>query len=355
MSRSSEKTILVINSGDGTGLNFTRSLELAGGYRTVGIDTTVEDFHTSEAHSKHFLVWEDPAELVEAVNTIADKEGADLIYAADTSPQLMAICERREDLIRPTLLPDKSDHWLMEDKWATWVALEGAGLPVPATILATDRESIAGFMRKHADIWLRRRRGSGGSGALATASLPLAQAWLDEHRGWQEFTVAERLTTRTATFSGLWYEGDLVCSQLRERLSWKYPSATASGVTGVTGAQHTLWDEYLHDLAIRCVRATCVRPHGIIGVDFTFDREGNPLPTEVQPARFYSSIFFLARVGVNFPDLYCRLALNELDKPLKPSVNPIRDRRYWVKAVDRLPQLLSAEDFHRATPEKTGA
>ncbi|MFI9589344.1 hypothetical protein [Nonomuraea sp. NPDC052265] len=345
MSLSSEKTILVVNSGDGTGLNFTRSLGLAGGYRVVGVDTTIEDFHTSEAESKHFLAWSEADEFVEAVNKIADMEGADLVYAADTGPQLMVISERRDDLNRPTLLPDQVDHWRMEDKWATWEAMQEAGLPVPDTALATDRESVAAFIDKHVDIWLRRRRGSGGSGALATASLELAQAWLDEHHGWHEFTVAQKLTTRTATFSGLWYEGDLLCSQLRERLSWKYPSATASGVTGVTGVQHTLWDEQLHDLAVRCVRATCARPHGIIGVDFTYDHDGNPLPTEVQPARFYSSIFFLAQLGVNLPDLYCRLALGELDVPAEPSINPIRDRHYWVKAVDRLPQLMSPEEF----------
>ncbi|MGW4420934.1 hypothetical protein [Streptosporangium sp. NPDC004631] len=345
MSRSSEKSILVINSGDGTGLNFTRSLESAGGYRVVGLDTSVEDFHTSEASRKHLISWQDPSGLVDTINEIAEAEDVDLIYAADTGPQLLAISESREDLVRPTLLPDKPDHRRMEDKWETWLALKGAGVPVPDTVLVTDGAAIDDVMRRHPEVWLRRRWGSGGSGSLSTSSPALAHAWLDEHEGWCDFTAAEKLTTRTATFSGLWYDGSLVCSQLRERLSWKYPSATASGVTGVTGAQRTVWDERLHELAIRCVHTTSARPHGVIGVDFTYDRRGNPLPTEVQPARFYSSIFFLAQLGVNFPDLYCRLALDHEDRPAKPIINPVREHHYWLKSVDRLPQLLSAEEF----------
>jgi hypothetical protein len=136
-----------------------------------------------------------------------------------------------------------------------------------------------------------------------------------------------------------------VRSQLRERLGWKHAYLSASGVTGITGAQKTVWDEDLHDLAVQCVRACATNPHGAIGVDFTYSVDGAPLPTEVQPARFYSSIHFLSRVGLNLADAFCVLALDGRAALGPPVLNPIRSELYWVKGVDKLPQLLSADEF----------
>ncbi|MEV7013768.1 hypothetical protein [Streptosporangium sp. NPDC051022] len=348
MSPSSDlRTVLVVSSGDGTGLNFSRSLDLAGGYRTVGVDTTLEDFHASEADTRYLISWDDPAGLVKQVNDIAERESADLIYAADTSPELLALAEARDDLAAPTLLPDRDDHRRMEDKWTTHQALQRAGIPVPDTLLVTSESDLERIMARHPRVWMRRRSGSGGAGSIATGSMPLARAWLDEQSGWGQFTAAENLSKRTATLSGLWNDGELVCSQLRERVSWKYSALSVSGVTGITGAQRTFWDEDLHELAVRCVRAVCARPHGIIGVDFTYDHDGRALPTEVQPARFYSSIYFLARLGLNMPDLYCRLALDGAQAMPDALPNPIRESHYWVKSVDKLPRLLSPEEFSR--------
>ncbi|MGC0313450.1 hypothetical protein [Kitasatospora acidiphila] len=346
MSPSSEpRTVLVVASGDGTGLNFIRSLALAGGYRVIGLDTSVEDFHASEAERRHFLSWREEGELVERVNSIVAHEGVDLVYAADTGRELLALARARARLAAPTLLPDPGDHLRMEDKWATWQALHDAGLPAPDTVLVDDADDLRTLLARHPRIWLRHRNGSGGAGSVAAGTEALAAAWIAEHDGWGEFTAAECLGSRTATFSGLWYDGELVASQLRERLSWKYPELTASGVTGITGAQRTFWDGELHELAVRCVRAVCERPHGIAGVDFTYREDGTPLPTEVQPARFYSSIHFLAELGLNLPDLYCRLALDPADRPARPLVNPVREYRYWVKSVDKLPRLLTRQEF----------
>lgn len=340
----SPKTILVVSSGDGTGLNFVRSLGLAGGYRTIGVDFSAEDYHISETDERYLVQWSGAGDLITQINEIACRESADLVYAADTGFALSAISENRHLLAVPTLLPDLEDHLRMEDKWATYLALRERDIETPDSVLVRGRQDLESLFAQHPALWLRRRRGSGGSGSLATSSLALAEAWVGENDGWGEFTAAERLTSRMATFSGLWHEGQLVLSQLRERLSWKYSALSPTGVTGVTGTQRTMWDESLHALAVRCVRAVSARPHGIIGVDFTYNRQGAPLPTEVQPARFYSSIHFLARLNVNFPDIYCRLALGEkiCDDPV---VNPIRRHHYWVKSVDVLPKLLTSDEF----------
>lgn len=340
--------VLVINSGDGTGVNFTRALALDGGFRTVGVDLTVDDFIASEADARHLVEWSGPNDFLEQVDRIARDESADVVYAADTGAPLLALVAGRSRLDAATLLPDPHDHDRMEDKWQTWTALYRAGIPVPDTRLVTSGGTIDAMLAKHGRVWLRRRTGSGGSGSLGTGSSALAAAWIAEHDGWGEFTVSEHLSQRTATFSGVWWDGELIASQLRERTSWKYSQLAASGVTGITSGQKTLWDSDLHAMSMAAVRATCGRPHGAIGVDYTWSvasehRPSLPLPTEVQPGRFYSSMEFLARVGINLPAIYCRAACG--DTPQQPLHNPVREAHFWFKSVDKLPLLFSEDEF----------
>ncbi|MGG8710475.1 hypothetical protein ACQ88U_37760 [Streptomyces lividans] len=96
--------------------------------------------------------------------------------------------------------------------------------------------------------------------------------------------AAERLSVRTATFSGVWFDGELVASQLRERTAWKYAHLAVSGVTGITSGQRTLWDEELHDLAVHA-SPDHVPAHGAVGVDFTYGQDGTPSCPEFRRVR----------------------------------------------------------------------
>ncbi|GAA2698237.1 hypothetical protein GCM10010310_63530 [Streptomyces violaceolatus] len=346
MSPTSEKmTVLVVTSGDGTGLNFVRSLKRAGGYRLVGLDTSIEDYVSSEADERFFVAAGPEDQFLDRVNTISARCGADLVYAADTNEWLELLSRRRESVNNPMFLPDHDDHVRAEDKWHTYQCLSDAGLPVPDSVLVRDGADLDRALRRHGAIWLRRTRGSGGAGSLATDAPALAHAWVESAGGWGQFMAAERLSVRTATFSGVWFDGELVASQLRERTAWKYAHLAVSGVTGITSGQRTLWDEELHDLAVRSVRQTMSRPHGAVGVDFTYGQDGTPYVTEVQPARFYSSMEFLAAVGINLPDLYCRLAAGAELPTGRPLINPIRSSFYWFKAVDKLPVLMTQQEW----------
>ncbi|MGH8261618.1 MAG: hypothetical protein ACREUG_18220 [Steroidobacteraceae bacterium] len=339
-------SILLLNPGDGTGLNFTRSLAETGSWRTVGLSSDADDYHGAETDIRHLVTWDSPDELIDIVNGLIAEHRIDLVYAADTGPELLALSMARDRVSAPMLLPDLADHLRMEDKWSTLVALREAGVEVPDTVRVDKLADLEALFKRHRRIWLRRRHGSAGAGSTATESEAFARAWIDEHNGWGDFTAAECLTSRTATFSGLWHNGELIASQLRERMGWKHPYLSTSGVTGITGAQRTVWDESLHQLAVKCVRATAERPHGAIGVDFTWHQDGRPLPTEVQPARFYSSIYFLSRCGLNLPNLFCTVALRGRQAAGRALINPIRDTHYWVKGVDKLPQLLTEGEYY---------
>ena len=175
-------------------------------------------------------------------------------------------------------------------------------------------------------------------------SAAFAIQYLKANDGWGAFTIAEVLSTENLTWTALWFEGRLQVCQLRERILWKYRHLAPSGITGITGIQRTAWEPEAHAIALRAVAATVARPHGIVSVDMTADRNGTLCPTEIQTSRFFTSIDFLAELGLNFPDEYCRLALDGAPRST-PLVNPIRDEYYWIRGVDQLPKVLTKEQY----------
>ncbi len=342
-SKTSRMKVLVVSSGDATGLNFCRSLRVSDKFITIGVDTTVEDHLTSEADERLLLPHPTSGEFLEALTKLCHKKRPDLLYAADTNAELQIIFRARKGIPAPTFLPQPGDI-VAEDKWDTWKKLKAAGVPVHANALIQSPADIQSFMTDKDHIWLRRRTGSGGAGSIATDKPHVARAWIDHHNGWGQFIAAELLTKRTATWMGIWWQGVLQVCQMRERSGWKYQNLSPSGVTGITAVQKTMWDPELHELAIKCVRAVSNHPHGILGVDFTWDKEGVPRPTEVQPSRFYSSVHFLTAAGLNLPEYYCRIAKSG---PLSDAIiNPLRNEIYWVKSVDMPGKLVSADEWH---------
>lgn len=335
--------ILVINAGDGAGISFIRSLKLTGKYRIFGLDTNKEDYLTSESKIKFLCKAGNRDFLVDEINKIVEANSIDLVYVADTGAELDTVFERRHQINAKTFLPNVKDE-ICEDKWLTYKRFKNAEIIVPETALAVDETGVHEFIAKHKDVWLRKKRGSGGAGSISTNDANFACEWINRHNGWGEFTIADKLGTKNLTWTALWYDGALQMSQLRERILWKYRHLAPSGVTGITGIQRTVWDPELHQQAIRIVEAIVRSPHGVVSVDFTYDKYGNACPTEIQTSRFFTSIDFLANLGVNFPDHYCRLACGE--PPTKnPKINPIRDTYYWIRAVDRLPTIMTASEY----------
>ncbi|UGT61414.1 hypothetical protein [Nocardia asteroides] len=315
-------------------------------YEVFGLDFNLDEYHTSEAVRRYYTQF-DPDTLIDEVNRIVAADDIDLVYVADTGPALTIVAAHRDEITTKTFLPVQPEFQCAEDKWLTYLRLAANELASPQTVLVETPADLSNMFATYQNVWIRRRTGSGGRGALGTSNQQLAESWIDSSDGWGDFVAAVQLTDKTATFSGLWFNGELVASQLRERLAWKYSGRSPSGVTGITGVQRTFWDPLLHDLATQSVTAIAPRANGAIGVDFTYDDDGAPRVTEVQPGRFYSSIYFLAKAGLNFADLYCQLALKG-QPSAEPALNPIRHSLYWIKAVDKHPLLLTDQEFLRA-------
>jgi carbamoyl-phosphate synthase large subunit len=234
------------------------------------------------------------------------------------------------------------------DKFRSYELWQAAGLPVPETRMIHTPEDLEAAMRDLGpQVWLRATTGGGGRGALPTDSPAFARAWLDHHDGWGTFSAARMLTPRSVTWLSIWFEGELVVAQGRRRHSWAFSDRAVAGVTGVTQVGETVSDPVVDEAALATIRAVDDQPHGIFGVDLTYDADGVPNPTEINIGRFFTTVHFFAAAGVNFPLIYRDLILDRRFPELERSVNPLPPGLAWVRGMDVPPVLTTVAELEK--------
>ena len=242
-----------------------------------------------------------------------------------------------------------SRHEVLEnclDKYKSYKIWEEAGLKVPKSILINTEDDLALAFKKlgneEGNIWIRATVGAGGKGALPTNNYEFAKLWIDRLNGWGKFMAAELLTSRSVTWLSIWYEGELVVAQTRRRKNWNFGNRTLSGVTGITGAAETYSDDTVNQVAIDTILAMDKRPHGVYGVDMTYDHQQFPNPTEINN-RFFTTVHFFTKAGLNMPKIYKDIILYNEFPSLPKKINPLEDGLIWVRDMDREPLLTTEE------------
>jgi carbamoyl-phosphate synthase large subunit len=148
-----------------------------------------------------------------------------------------------------------------------------------------------------------------------------------------EFVAEEFLPGRDYAWTSIWYEGRLVCSTARERLQYMYPHLAPSGRTGTPVLAKTVHSEAVNVMATEAVLSVSTAPHGVYCVDLRCDAAGTPRPTEINCGRFFTTSYHTAAMGVNFPDIYVRLAMGE-PPPRVPQYNTLPDGLSWMRHID---------------------
>ena len=138
----------------------------------------------------------------------------------------------------------------------------------------------------------------------------------------------------------LWHHGELIVAQGRKRLYWELAKISPSGVTGATGAGVTVSDPNLDEIAQRAVRAIDQQPHGLFGVDMTYDRNGTPNPTEINIGRFFTTHQFFAELGLNMPHMFVTLGCGETLPAIPQRLSPLPDDMVWIRGIDFEPVLV---------------
>lgn len=351
------KTVLATAAGGPSTLSFTRSLRDADPkrdrYRIIGTDSDPYNIHRAEV-DRAFICPQatDPA-YIPFLLRIIKKERVDFLHS---QPEIEAftIGENRSAVMSAgcnLFLPKQKTIRILRDKWESYRVWRDAGIKVPENIfLHSETDLKLAYEKFGNSIWIRETVGAAGKGSLSKPSFETALAHLEKSNAWGHAVAAEHLTRETVTWQSIWHSGQLVVAQARRRLNWAFGNRAQSGVTGLTGVGETLSDSELNFLARRCILSIDNKPQGIFSVDFTYDQEGVPNPTEINIGKFFTTHHFLTRAGCNMPDILVQLAFGEYAGEYGNS-SPCPDGMLWIRGIDIVPVLITSQEFHAKQEE----
>jgi carbamoyl-phosphate synthase large subunit len=317
----------------------------------IGMCSEPTDLILSKAKKKYYLPYAGSKGYRERLLHILNHEKPDLVHFQNDLEIFHASLMRDEILETGTkiFMPDHSVIDRCVHKFKSYKAFKRAGITVPKNIEILSEDDLKRAFDELVDskgkIWLRDSGiGGGGKGALPTDNYNFAKSWIDHHNGWGDYIAAEILQPKTVTWLSIWHEGELIVAQTRAREGWTHGNRTISGVTGVTKVGITYSDETVTDVAKKSILAVSDKPHGIFGVDMAYDKNGMPNPTEINISRFFTTVRFFTEAGINFPEIFKKLAFNEDINIKKGLINPLDDGLMWLRGMDTDP-LLTSKDF----------
>jgi len=339
--------IQVGGAGGAPSNNVIRSLRESGrGDYIIGQSSVPPDLFLADCDEVHAVPPALSAEYPEALLGLLERTRPDLLHAQNDF-DVRAISRLRDEISAlgvGLFLPDASTIEICVDKFRSYEIWAANGVPVPETRLIRTPEDLDGALDDLGPtVWLRATEGGGGNGAIPTDSRALAHAWIDRNDGWGRFSAARVLTPDSITWQSIWYEGELVVAQTRRRLGWAFSSRAPAGVTGITHVAVTAADDRVDDIAERAIRSIDPAPHGLFGVDMTLDDTGTPNLTEINIGRFFTTIYFFTKAGLNMPLIYRDLALDGRRPALERVRNPLPVGQVWVRGMDVEPRLVDLE------------
>ena len=329
--------------------NVIRSLRESGrGDYLIGTTCVPSDLLLADVDAKYYIPPATARDYPQRLRAILEQGQPDLIHLQHDF-EVRAVSRLRdslEDLGVKHFLPAQETVENCVDKGRSYEIWRAAGVKVPRTIrLASEQDLRRAFDELGESIWIRATEGGGGKGALPTDNYDFARIWIDQFNGWGDFTAAELLTRQSVTWLSIWHEGELVVAQTRRRRSWNFGDRTLSGVTGVTGVGETCSDPVVDRVALDAVSTIDQRPHGIFAVDMTLDRDGFPNPTEINIGRFFTTVYFFTKAGLNMPEIYVNIALDNEFPSLDRTMNPLPDGLIWIRGMDVEPVLGTVEEL----------
>ena len=345
------RRILVLGAGTGAANNLVRALRSSGTSMTIlGAHHDRFVLRAAATDQRYLLPSTAHPTFADALNGLIARQRIDVTLPTSDG-DARALAAMGSMLGGRSLLPSLATIDLCQDKYAFAEFLDAHGVAVPETVALKTLDDIdAAFasLARHPRLWCRRRRGTGGLGALLVARPEHARAWIAywaEMRGVDpsEFTLAEHLPGRDFAGQALFAEGQLIIAHVYERLSYLGGAAAPTGV-GLAALGKRIADRRVTDVVTAAVLAIEPRASGVFCFDARENADGAPCLTEINAGRFGLSAILLDLAGnVNITSMYIRLACGERPAPI---IEPEpADDWYFVRDYDGAPVVLRADDF----------
>ncbi|MFC2080831.1 carboxylate--amine ligase [Bacteroidota bacterium] len=342
------KKILLGGAGGAPTNNVIKSLRNSGNEFLVGTSCNETDLLIADVDERYWVPHAIHKDYKDYELKLLKKIRPDFVHYQHDFEILSISSFRREieELGIKLYLPSHDVIENCVDKAKSYQIWRKNGIKVPETILLNDESDLKKAFTKLGDnIWIRATKGGGGRGALPTDNYEFAKIWIDYFNGWGEFVAAEYLSKNSVTWMSIFYKGELVVAQTRKRESWNFGNRTLSGVTGITGVGLTINDNNVTQIALDSIFSVDNKPHGIYSVDMTYDANNIPNPTEINIGRFFTTVYFFTKAGVNFPRIYVNIALYNDFPSLEKKINPLQDGLRWIRGMDHEPVLINETEY----------
>lgn len=322
--------------------------------KIIGVGSDPYDLMFCRAHKRYLIPHSTKPEYKEAFLKILDIEKPDIVHFQHDVEMAIALKFENEIQTRGCKLfvPDYETINTCVYKYNSWKKFKKAGIKVPENIVIKDEKDLDRAWTELTDgalpVWFRPMIiGNAGKGAFVTSDIREAKENLDNVSGWGHYMAAEYLPGENLTWLSIWDNGELIVAQGRKRGGWAYSSMSLSGVTGITKVGTTFSSDELDEIAINCCKAVATdrTPHGIFGVDLKCDRNGVPNPTEINISRFFATVEFFEKAGLNMPAIFKNLALYGRKPELGKVLNPLKDGLLWLRTLDDRPILTTREEM----------
>lgn len=310
--------VLVLGAGGPAGVNTCKALQA---HEVVAVD-----------ENPGHLIWCEPyANELYPYDTLEPKwlNALDVDVIIPQPDKLtLWLADHADEIEAKTFLPDRRTIALCQDKFMCGIEWRKAGLRDDRIELI---DSPDGTLTQGFPFWLRARHGAGAKAAVLARSFVEAYHWVNfwYQRDPSMDIVAEGyLPGRDYAWSGIYYQGELVCSFARERLEYLYPGLTPEGLTGTPTVARIVHDEWVNATAEDAVTAVDEKPHGIYSVDLKEDGDEVARPTEINAGRGFTTFGLWARVPeLNLFDLILQCVDGNM--------------AYWLGERDLLPAGLT--------------
>lgn len=347
------KKILITGAGGTPSTNFIRSLrDSRAKLYFIGVDCNKYYLSRAETEKKYLVPKANSKNYLPILKSIIDQTKPDFLYS-QPDQEIFEISKCRDLLNVKTFLPKHKTIEICQNKFSSYEVWKNAGLKVPDTMIINNARDISKAFKKYGSpIWLRAVVSPGGGvGSIRANSFELAKAWINYCDGWKNFTAARCLKSDTITWMSIWKNGKLIVAQGRKRVYWEFANRAPSGVTGITGTGVTVSNSALDKLAIKAIKAIDKSPQGVFSVDFTFDKNMVPNPTEINIGRFFTTHYFFTKAGINMPYIFIKAAFDEKLPKIKKKINPLAPGLAWVRGMDFHPVLVDSKQFDRFESE----
>jgi predicted ATP-grasp superfamily ATP-dependent carboligase len=269
------------------------------------------------------------SEWLKAAKNAVDRSGAEVVLPVTERSTRLLIEHRAalQDFVFVPPLPSIEILDLVSDKRRLWEFQRAQALSCTPTVFAAGRGSdgFSGDQLEYPCL-LKPTRGKNGEGIQAVRNAAELQGWQETHVGDDEEYIAQKYVPgRDVDCSVLCRDGEVVVHTVQHR---------ASADSGAT------LEVFAGGEALEAVRPLirALGYSGIAHIDMRQDEAGNFTIIDFNP-RFWASLFSSTLAGVNFPELWCRMAFEE--QVVQPEIERIFQYsslatvRYWAKRVMR--------------------